>query len=157
MEATTYAAPPAGGSRAGTPDDPRRFVGLARGVVAPYLGGIGMARVEAHERELVAAAIDGLSGIDAVRIIGADCAGKTVAHRWSFVVDGVHAHDVGQVSRRRRGSRCGSDTIARLPLHRRFDVAATRARIIRGVQHPRRGSTGWSPGCVAPSIFFGRA
>ena len=82
-----------------------------------------MAAVEAHERELVAAAIDGLSGIDAVRIIGptvTENRGSPV----SFVVDGVHAHDVGQVLDDdgvavRVGHHCA------LPLHRRFAVAAT--------------------------------
>jgi len=142
MEATTYAAPPQR-FEAGTPMT-SQVVGLA--AASRYLGGIGMATVEAHERELVAAAIDGLSGIDAVRIIGPtvlENRGSPV----SFVVDGVHAHDVGQVLDDdgvavRVGHHCA------LPLHRRFDVAATaRAsfavyntldevdRLVAGVRH----------------------
>ncbi|MBX9642327.1 MAG: aminotransferase class V-fold PLP-dependent enzyme, partial [Mycobacteriaceae bacterium] len=83
----------------------------------------GMQAVEAHERELVAKTIDGLSGIDGVRIVGPtsmDNRGSPV----SFIVDGVHAHDVGQVLDDegvavRVGHHCA------LPLHRRFGLAAT--------------------------------
>jgi cysteine desulfurase/selenocysteine lyase len=119
MEATTYAAPPQR-FEAGTPMT-SQVVGLA--AAARYLSALGMDAVEAHERDLVAAAIDGLSGIDGVRIIGPE----SMANRGSpvsFVVDGVHAHDVGQVLDDdgvavRVGHHCA------LPLHRRFDVAAT--------------------------------
>jgi cysteine desulfurase/selenocysteine lyase len=119
MEATTYAPPPQR-FEAGTPMT-SQAVGLA--AAAHYLGAIGMDAVDAHERELVAAAIDGLSGIDGVRIIGPtsmESRGSPV----SFVVDGVHAHDVGQVLDDdgvavRVGHHCA------LPLHRRFGVAAT--------------------------------
>jgi cysteine desulfurase / selenocysteine lyase len=142
MEAVTYAAPPQR-FEAGTPMT-SQVVGL--GAAARYLSGIGMPTVEAHERELVAAAIDGLSGIDGVRIIGP----TTMENRGSpvsFVVDGVHAHDVGQVLDDdgvavRVGHHCA------MPLHRRFDVAATaRAsfavyntmdevdRLVAGVRH----------------------
>jgi cysteine desulfurase/selenocysteine lyase len=119
MEATTYAPAPQR-FEAGTPMT-SQVVGLA--TAARYLGGIGMDAVEAHERELVAAAIDGLSGIDGVRIVGP----TSMADRGSpvsFVVDGVHAHDVGQVLDDegvavRVGHHCA------LPLHRRFGLAAT--------------------------------
>ncbi len=119
MEATTYAAPPQR-FEAGTPMT-SQVVGLA--AAARYLRAIGMRAVEAHEHALVAAAIDGLSGIDGVRIVGPlsmENRGSPV----SFVVDGVHAHDVGQVLDDegvavRVGHHCA------LPLHRRFGVAAT--------------------------------
>jgi len=119
MEATTYAPAPQR-FEAGTPMT-SQVVGLA--AAARYLGAIGMDAVEAHERELVAAAIAGLSGIDSVRIVGPavmENRGSPVA----FVVDGVHAHDVGQVLDDdgiavRVGHHCA------LPLHRRFGVAAT--------------------------------
>jgi cysteine desulfurase / selenocysteine lyase len=119
MEATTYAAPPQR-FEAGTPMT-SQAVGLA--AAARYLGAIGMDTVEAHERGLVAATIEGLSGIDGVRIVGPtslEGRGSPV----SFVVDGVHAHDVGQVLDDggvavRVGHHCA------LPLHRRFGLAAT--------------------------------
>jgi cysteine desulfurase / selenocysteine lyase len=119
MESSTYASVPQR-FEAGTPMT-SQVVGLA--AAARYLGAIGMAAVEAHERELVAATIDGLSGIDSVRIVGPasmEDRGSPV----SFVVDGVHAHDVGQVLDDdgvavRVGHHCA------LPLHRRLGVAAT--------------------------------
>ncbi len=119
MEATTYAAAPQR-FEAGTPMT-SQVVGLA--AATRYLGAIGMDKVEAHERDLVAAAIDGLSGIDGVRIIGP----TSLADRGSpvsFVVDGIHAHDVGQVLDDdgvavRVGHHCA------IPVHRRLGIAAT--------------------------------
>jgi cysteine desulfurase/selenocysteine lyase len=119
MEATTYAPAPQR-FEAGTPMT-SQVVGLA--AAARYLAAIGMDAVEAHEAELVAAALDGLSGIDGVRIVGP----KSLENRGSpvaFVVDGIHAHDVGQVLDDegvavRVGHHCA------WPLHRRFGIAAT--------------------------------
>lgn len=119
MVASTYAPAPQR-FEAGTPMT-SQVVGL--GAAARYLGAIGMDAVEAHERELVTAAIDGLSGIDGVRIIGpasTENRGSPVA----FVVDGVHAHDVGQVLDDdgvavRVGHHCA------MPLHRRFGLSGT--------------------------------
>jgi cysteine desulfurase/selenocysteine lyase len=119
MEATTYAPPPQR-FEAGTPMT-SQVVGLA--AAARYLDAIGMDKIEAHERDLVTAAVDGLSSIPGVRIIGptsTDNRGSPV----SFVVDGIHAHDVGQVLDDdgvavRVGHHCA------IPLHRRFGVAAT--------------------------------
>jgi cysteine desulfurase / selenocysteine lyase len=119
MAATTYAPAPQR-FEAGTPMT-SQVVGLA--AAARYLSDIGMDAVEAHENELVAAALAGLSAIEGVRIIGPtslELRGSPV----SFVVDGVHAHDVGQVLDDggvavRVGHHCA------WPLHRRFGIAAT--------------------------------
>lgn len=119
MESATYMAPPQR-FEAGT-QMISQVVGLA--AAARYLGEIGMTAVEAHENELVAATLEGLAGIPQVRIIGP----ATLEHRGSpvaFVVDGVHAHDVGQVLDDdgvavRVGHHCAA------PLHRRFGIAAT--------------------------------
>ncbi|CAA0091870.1 putative cysteine desulfurase [Mycolicibacterium vanbaalenii] len=119
MEATTYAPAPQR-FEAGTPMT-SQVVGL--GAAARYLQDIGMTAVEHHEAELVAAALAGLSDIDGVRTIGPtsmEDRGSPV----SFVVDGVHAHDVGQVLDDdgvavRVGHHCA------WPLHRRFGIAAT--------------------------------
>jgi cysteine desulfurase/selenocysteine lyase len=119
MEATTYAPAPQR-FEAGTPMT-SQVVGLA--AAARYLGAIGMDAIEAHEADLVAAALEGLAGIDGVRIIGPTSLtdrGAPVA----FLVDGVHAHDVGQVLDDdgvavRVGHHCA------WPLHRRFGIAAT--------------------------------
>ncbi|MGI5130547.1 cysteine desulfurase [Pseudonocardia sp. CA-107938] len=119
MEQTTFAPPPQR-FEAGTPMS-SQAIGLAAAV--DYLSGIGMDAVHAHELELTELAIDGLSAIPGVRLIGppdlTDRGGAV-----SFVVDGVHAHDVGQVLDDRGvairvGHHCA------WPLHRRFGVAAT--------------------------------
>jgi cysteine desulfurase/selenocysteine lyase len=119
MEASTYAAAPQR-FEAGTPMT-SQVVGLA--AAARYLDAIGMSAVEAHEQQLVTAAVEGLSGVGGVRIIGPtsmENRGSPV----SFVVSRVHAHDVGQVLDDdgvavRVGHHCA------LPLHRRFGLAAT--------------------------------
>ena len=150
MEGTTYAAPPQR-FEAGTPMT-SQVVGL--GAAARYLGAIGMDVVEAHERELVAAAIDGLSGIDGVRVIGPtsmENRGSPV----SFIVDSVHAHDVGQVLDDdgvavRVGHHCA------LPLHRRFGVAAT-ARASFAVYNTHDEVDRLVAGVRHAIDFFGRA
>ncbi|OBG89777.1 cysteine desulfurase [Mycobacterium sp. E802] len=119
MEQTTYAPAPQR-FEAGTPMT-SQVVGLA--AAARYLSDIGMDAVEAHEAELVAAALEGLGAVPGVRIIGPQSMvgrGSPV----SFVLDGVHAHDVGQVLDDegvavRVGHHCA------WPLHRRFGIAAT--------------------------------
>ncbi|KHO26429.1 cysteine desulfurase [Mycolicibacterium setense] len=119
MERTTYAPAPQR-FEAGTPMT-SQVVGLA--AAARYLSDIGMETVETHEAELVAAALEGLGSVPGVRIIGPqsmELRGSPV----SFVVDGIHAHDVGQVLDDegvavRVGHHCA------WPLHRRFGIAAT--------------------------------
>ena len=119
MEGSTYAPPPQR-FEAGVPMT-SQAVGL--GAAVDYLNGLGMNAVAAHERTLTAAALDGLRSVPGVRLVGPanlESRGGAV----SFVVDGVHAHDVGQVLDDRGvavrvGHHCA------WPLHRRFGVAAT--------------------------------
>lgn len=119
LEGSTYAPPPQR-FEAGVPMT-SQAVGL--GAAVDYLGGIGMDALHAHEMTLAAAALEGLGRIPGVRIIGPlslEERGGTVA----FVVEGIHAHDVGQVLDDngvavRVGHHCA------WPLHRRFGVAAT--------------------------------
>ena len=98
-----------------------QVVGLAAAV--HYLSAIGMSAVAAHEHRLVTATLEGLSEIPEVRIIGP--ADPAVRHSpVAFVVNGVHAHDVGQVLDDegvavRVGHHCAA------PLHRRFGLAAS--------------------------------
>ncbi|MFP3713879.1 cysteine desulfurase [Puerhibacterium sp. TATVAM-FAB25] len=118
MEATTYAPPPQR-FEAGT-QMVAQAVGM--GVAAQWLGELGMENVAAHERALAAELVR-IADIPGVRIVGpADTADRLAVV--SFVVDGVHAHDVGQVLDDkgiavRVGHHCAQ------PLHRRFGVAAT--------------------------------
>jgi cysteine desulfurase/selenocysteine lyase len=105
---------------AGTPDV-SAAVGL--GVAADYLTALGMDRVRAHERELVAYTLDAFrSELPGVTLYGpsAEERGGVV----SFNVPGVHPHDVAQVLDRfgiaiRAGHHCT------MPLHERLDLAAT--------------------------------
>jgi cysteine desulfurase/selenocysteine lyase len=92
MERTTYAAAPTK-FEAGVPMA-AQAVGLAAAV--DYLNAIGMNEVERHEHLLTTAALEGIAGLPGVRVIGPETnvdRGGAV----SFVVDGVHPHDVGQV------------------------------------------------------------
>ncbi|GAB2729437.1 cysteine desulfurase [Nocardia thraciensis] len=92
MEGTTYAPPPQR-FEAGVPMT-SQVIGLAAAV--RYLEGLGMEAVAAHEHALVGAALAGLGAIDGVRIVGpVENVGRGGAV--SFVVDGIHAHDVGQI------------------------------------------------------------
>jgi cysteine desulfurase/selenocysteine lyase len=150
MEATTYAPAPQR-FEAGTPMT-SQVVGLA--AATRYLGDIGMDVVESHEQELVAAALDGLSAIDGVRVIGP----STLYGRGSpvsFVVEGIHAHDVGQVLDDdgvavRVGHHCA------WPLHRRFGIAAT-ARASFAVYNTLDEVDRLIAGVRRAVDFFGRA
>ncbi|WP_024796421.1 cysteine desulfurase [Tomitella biformata] len=119
MEGSTFAAPPQR-FEAGVPMT-SQVVGL--GAAVEYLEGIGMERVAAHEHELVERTLAGLAGIEGVRVVGpAD--GVERGGAVSFVVDGIHAHDLGQILDDegvavRVGHHCA------WPLHRKFGVAAT--------------------------------
>ena len=96
---------------------------IGLGAAVDYLSVVGMERIAAHENKLAAAALEELSGIDGVRIIGPNSTeerGATV----SFVLDGVHPHDAGQVMdgqgvEVRVGHHCA------WPLHRSFRIPAT--------------------------------
>jgi cysteine desulfurase/selenocysteine lyase len=119
MELTTYAPPPQR-FEAGVPMT-SQVVGL--GAAVRYLEAIGMDAVAAHEHTLVDAALEGLGAIGGVRIVGpienVDRGGAV-----SFVVDGIHAHDVGQILDDegvaiRVGHHCA------WPLMRRLGVPAT--------------------------------
>ena len=119
MEGTTFAAPPQR-FEAGVPMT-AQAVGLAAAV--DYLTDLGMDRVAQHEHALTAAALDGLESLPGVRIVGP----TTTLDRGgavSFVVDGIHPHDVGQVLDEhgvavRVGHHCA------WPVCRRYEVPAT--------------------------------
>lgn len=92
MERTTFAAPPKR-FEAGVPMA-AQAVGMSAAV--DYLTAIGMDQVAEHEHMLTEAALAGLSDIPGLRVIGPENSvsrGSAV----SFVLDGLHPHDVGQV------------------------------------------------------------
>jgi cysteine desulfurase/selenocysteine lyase len=119
MEQTTYAPPPRR-FEAGT-QMVSQAVGM--GAAATYLAELGMDAVAAHERHLAGLLLDAVASVPGVRVIGPTQNVDRLA-TVAFVVDGVHAHDVGQVLDDagvavRVGHHCAQ------PLHRRFGVAAT--------------------------------
>ncbi|WBT07743.1 cysteine desulfurase [Corynebacterium sp. SCR221107] len=92
MEKTTFAAPPQR-FEAGT-QMTSQVVGL--GAAVTFLQEIGMDNIAAHEHKLTAYALEKLGAIKGLHIIGpttADNRGGAI----SFVVDGIHPHDLGQL------------------------------------------------------------
>lgn len=110
---------------AGTPDI-AGAVGLAAAV--DYLQSVGLARIEQHEAALLAEALQQLGEIPGLRIIAG---GEQQTGVISFVLDGVHPHDVGAVLDAegvaiRAGHHCAQ------PLMKRLGVSAT-ARVSFGL------------------------
>ena len=119
MTEATYAPPPQR-FEAGT-QMVSQAIGM--GAAAAYLTELGMPAVAAHEREMAEQLLAAVAAVPGVRVVGPTDAHDRLANV-SFVVDGVHAHDVGQVLDDagvavRVGHHCAQ------PLHRRFGVAAT--------------------------------
>jgi cysteine desulfurase / selenocysteine lyase len=117
LEASTFAPPPAR-FEAGTPMI-AQVIGL--GAALDYVAGVGLAPIGAREDELLAYATDRVSSLDGIRLIGT---ARDKAAVLSFVVDGVHPHDVAAVLDDegvaiRAGHHCAQ------PVMRRFGVPAT--------------------------------
>ena len=92
------------------------------GAAVDYLQALGLEAIEAWEHELTAYALDRLAELDFVHVYGPPLERR--AGIVSFVVDGVHPHDVAQVLdwegvAVRAGHHCTQ------PLMRRLGVAAT--------------------------------
>jgi cysteine desulfurase/selenocysteine lyase len=90
FERTTYNTLPHK-FEAGTPDT-AGAVGLAAAI--DYLNAIGLDRIAAYERELTAYGAAALEAVPGVRLMGT---APEKAGILSFVVDGVHPHDVGTI------------------------------------------------------------
>ncbi|MHB1738173.1 MAG: cysteine desulfurase [Actinomycetes bacterium] len=92
MESATYAALPHK-YEAGTPPI-AEAIGL--GAAVTYLTGVGMPAIAAHEHQVTTYALGALAELPGLRIIGPSTPvdrGSAV----SFVMDGIHPHDVGQL------------------------------------------------------------
>ncbi|HTU00564.1 MAG TPA: cysteine desulfurase [Candidatus Sulfotelmatobacter sp.] len=76
---------------AGTPNI-AGAIGLAAGL--DYLQDIGMERIEAYEAELLDYATGALAGVPGLTIIGT---ARQKAGVLAFVLDGIHAHDIGTI------------------------------------------------------------
>jgi cysteine desulfurase/selenocysteine lyase len=117
FEKTVYNVIP-GKFEAGTPPI---AAAITLGAAADYITGIGMERIHAHETDLLDYATDRVNRLPGVRIIGT---AEKKAAVLSFVVDGVHPHDVGTLLNEegvavRTGHHCAQ------PVMTRFGIPAT--------------------------------
>jgi cysteine desulfurase / selenocysteine lyase len=148
MEHSTYAAPPKR-FEAGTPMV-AQAVGLAAAV--DYLDDLGMPAVHEHERELTGYALSRLEELPGVRIIGPRDnheRGSAV----SFVVDGLHPHDVGQfLDDRGVAVRVGHHCA--WPTCRRYGIPAT-TRLSTYVYNDTSDIDVAVTGIIAAQKFFG--
>ena len=148
MDHSTYAEPPKR-FEAGTPMV-AQAVGLAAAV--DYLQGLGMAAVVDHEHGLTSYALERLREMRGVRIIGPQDAvdrGSAI----SFVVDGLHPHDVGQfLDDRGVAVRVGHHCA--WPTCRRFGVPAT-TRISPYIYNDTADIDVAIEGIIAAQTFFG--
>lgn len=117
FEKTTYNTVP-NKFEAGTPNISG---GIGLGAALDYVQGIGLDAIAAHEGQLLAYASAAVSDIPGLRIIGS---APEKAGVLSFVLEGVHPHDIGTILDRqgiavRAGHHCTQ------PIMRQFGVPAT--------------------------------
>jgi cysteine desulfurase/selenocysteine lyase len=117
FEKTTYNVVPYK-FEAGTPDI-AGAIGL--GAALEYVSKLGMDRIEAHEHDLLTYATEQVVALPGVRLIGT---ARERAGVLSFVMEGVHPHDLGTILDRegiaiRTGHHCAQ------PVMDRFGIAAT--------------------------------
>ncbi len=103
---------------AGTPNI-EGAIGL--GAAVDYISAIGMDRIQAHEQDLLGYGTAALQAIPGLRLIGTSAKKASIL---SFVIDGVHPHDIGTIVDRegvaiRTGHHCAQ------PVMDRFGVPAT--------------------------------
>ena len=124
IERSTFAAPPHR-FEAGTPP-----IGpaIALGAACAWLAGLDWARIHAHEMALAGRLLAGLGTIRGVRPLGPEGL-QARAPLVSFVVDGVHPHDVCQLLDERGVCTRGGHHCAQ-PLHGALGLeASTRASL----------------------------
>jgi cysteine desulfurase/selenocysteine lyase len=125
FEKTTYAELPAK-FEAGTSN---LAGGVALGAAIDYVTALGLPRIAAHERDLLAYATARLSAVPGLRIVG------TAREKASVVLGDIHPHDVGTVLDQegiciRTGHHCAQ------PVMTRYDLPAT-ARASFGLYNTR--------------------
>jgi cysteine desulfurase/selenocysteine lyase len=143
LEHSTWARPPAR-FEAGTPMI-AEVIGL--GAALEYVETIGHAAIGAWEEELLAYATERFRALDGVRLVGT---AREKASVLSFLVEGVHPHDVGAVLDDdgiaiRTGHHCAQPVMRRLgiPATARASFAFYNTRdevdaLVRGVERVRR-------------------
>ena len=94
---------------------------IGLGAAIEYVNGLGMDNIAAHEHELLAYATETVSAVPGIRLIGT---AKEKAGVLSFLLDSIHAHDIGTILDQegiaiRTGHHCAQ------PVMQRFGIAAT--------------------------------
>jgi cysteine desulfurase / selenocysteine lyase len=117
LERTTWAEPPAR-FEAGTPPI-AGVIGLAAAI--DYVGSVGLEAIAAWEGRLLARATELIAALPGVRLVGT---AREKAGVLSFVLEGIHPHDVGTVLDDegvavRAGHHCAQ------PVMQRFGIPAT--------------------------------
>jgi cysteine desulfurase/selenocysteine lyase len=95
--------------------------GIGLGAAIDYINRIGIEAVEAYESQLLSYAMEAISSVPRLRLIGTP---KQRAGVISFALDGIHAHDIGTILDQegvaiRTGHHCA------MPVMQRFGVPAT--------------------------------
>ena len=95
--------------------------GIGLGCAIEYLNGVGIERIERHERELLEYATQAVEEIPGLRVIGTAAEKAGVL---SFVMEGIHPHDIGTILDQqgiaiRTGHHCAQ------PVMQRFGIPAT--------------------------------
>ena len=115
-------------------------IGLA--VAVDYVQSVGLDAIERYEHQLLDYATNALTAVEGVRLIGT---AREKAAVLSFVVDGVHPHDVGTILDRggvavRTGHHCAQ------PVMEHFGVPAT-VRASLAFYNTREEIDTWYVGC----------
>ncbi|HEY8152841.1 MAG TPA: cysteine desulfurase [Myxococcota bacterium] len=143
FEETTYQGIPHK-FEAGTPDI-AGVIGL--GAAIDYVSALGLDAIAAHEHELLRYASEQLARVPGLRLIGT---AREKAAVVSFVLDGVHAHDVGTILDQhgiavRTGHHCAQPVMERygIPATVRasfapYNVKADVDALLRGLAHVRK-------------------
>ncbi len=125
---------------AGTPDISGA---IALGTAINYVTELGHDRIQTHERDLLRYATESLARIPGIRLIGT---AKEKAGVLSFVMDGIHPHDIGTILDQegiaiRTGHHCAQPVMERfgIPASARASFALYNTReevdaLVRGIE-----------------------
>ncbi|MFQ6017641.1 MAG: cysteine desulfurase [Kiloniellaceae bacterium] len=146
FEKTTYKAAPHR-FEAGTP---AIVEAIGLGAAVDYVDSLGRENIAAHENGLRGYATERLNRVPGLRIIGT---AREKASIVAFVMDGVHAHDIGTIVDRagvaiRAGHHCAQ------PLMQRFGLTAT-ARASFGIYNTRAEVDALAEALGAVNEIFG--
>jgi cysteine desulfurase/selenocysteine lyase len=96
--------------------------GIGLGAAVDYLGDIGMEAIHAHEQFITGYALEALSEVPGLRLLGPPAAQKGGVA--AFTLEAVHPHDIAQILDQegiavRAGHHCA------MPLHHKLDLPAS--------------------------------